>query len=81
MKLMNTEFKTGDLVFCADHEVATYKISHDPRICPIQFERYVETSGAHVFLGYIDGSKNNGYFLNAREGRIYICFRESFKLA
>lgn len=81
MKLMRTEFKTGDLVFCANQEVATYKISHDPRVGPIQFERYVEVCGPHVFLGYIDGSKNNGYFLSAREGRIYICFRGNFKLA
>lgn len=81
MRRMSTEFKTGDLVFCADHEVATYKISHDPRIGPIQFERYVGVSGVHVFLGYIDGSKNNGYFLNARDGRIYICFRGNFRLA
>lgn len=81
MKLMRTEFKTGDLVFCANQEVATYTISHPPCIGPIQFKRYVEVSGAYVFLGCIDGSKNNGYFLSVRESRIYICFRGNFKLA
>jgi hypothetical protein len=81
MKQISTEFKTGDLMKCIESEVATYKISHDPRIGPIEFERYVGVSGVHVFLGYVDGSRNNGYFLSARDGRIYICFRGNFRLA
>lgn len=81
MKFKSTVFKSGDLVLCIKGAVATYKISCDPRMGPVQFDRYIEVNGVHVFLGYVDESRYNGYFLSPHDCRIYICFKRNFKPA